>query len=156
RVWRHLVGGGDELVYEEADERFWVSIELTRSERFILIDTSSKVTSEVHYVPADRPNDAPAVVAPRRQGVEYAVEHHGHRFLILHNDGAKDFALSYTSVDAPGDWTTLIAHEPGTRLLAVDAFERYLVVSLRRDGLTGLRVLPVADAAGGSYDIEFP
>ena len=68
------------------------------------------------------------------------MEHHGHRFLILHNDGAEDFALSYTSVDAPGEWTPLVEHQPGTRLLAVDAFSRYLVVSLRRDGLTGLRI----------------
>ena len=53
---------------------------------------------------------------------------------------AEDFALAYTSVDAPGEWAPLIEHQPGTRLLAVDAFSRYLVVSLRRNGLTGLRV----------------
>jgi oligopeptidase B len=156
RVWRHAVGAADDaLVFEEADERFWVGVELSRSERFIFVETNSKVTSEVHVIPADAPLSPPTPVAPRRQGVEYAVEHHGHRFVILHNDGARDFALSYTSVDAPGPWTPLIPHEPGTRLLAVDAFERYLVVSLRRDGLTGLRVLPDADP-GGSYDIEFP
>ena len=39
----------------------------------------------------------------------------------------------------------LIEHTPGTRLESVDAFADHLVVSLRRDGLTGLRVL-----AGGS------
>ena len=128
-------------------------MQLTRSERFILVDVHSKLTSEVHYLPADRPLDPLAVVAPRRQGVEYAVEHHGHRFLILHNDGALDFALSYTSVDSPGEWNTLIEHQPGTRLMGVDAFERYLVVSLRRDGLTGLRVVPLA---GEEYDIDFP
>jgi len=156
RVWRHVVGTApdtDAIVYEEPDERFWVGVQLTRSERFILVDVHSKLTSEVHYLPADRPLDPLAVVAPRRQGVEYAVEHHGHRFLILHNDGALDFALSYTSVDSPGEWNTLIEHQPGTRLMGVDAFERYLVVSLRRDGLTGLRVVPLA---GEEYDIDFP
>src|SRR5262249_29398714 len=94
------------------------------------------------------------VVAPRRHGVEYAVEHHGDRFLILHNDGAEDFALAYTPVDEPGAWTPLIGHSPGTRLLAVDAFSRYLVVSLRRDGLTGLRVIRVDGS--DEYDIAFP
>ncbi len=157
RVWRHTVGqptDKDALVYEESDERFWVSVEVTRSERFILIDASSKVTSEVRYLPADRPLDEPVVIAPRRQGVEYAVEHHGHRFLILHNDGAEDFALAHTSVDAPGEWTTLVEHQPGTRLLSVDAFSRYLVLGLRRDGLTGLRVMPLD--GGSDYDIQFP
>jgi oligopeptidase B len=157
RIWRHTLGTpatDDVLVYEEPDERFWVSIELTRSERFLLIDVNSKLTSEVLVIPADAPDTAPRSIAPRRQGVEYSVEHHGHRFLILHNDGAVDFALAYTSVDAPGDWTTLIEHAPGTRLLQVDAFSGHLVVSLRRDGLTGIRVVPLAGSA--PYDIAFP
>jgi len=157
QVWRHVVGtpaASDELVFSEPDERFWVSVDLTRSEKFILIDVHSKLTSEVHVIPAEAPTTPPRVVHPRRQGVEYSVEHHGHRFVILHNDGAEDFALSYTSVDAPGDWTPLIEHLPGTRLLEVDAFGRHLVVLLRRDGLTGLRVVPLD--GGESYDIRFP
>jgi oligopeptidase B len=157
RVWRHVVGTApdtDAIVHQEDDERFWVGVELTRSERFIFVEIGSKLTSEVRYLPADAPLDPLRVIAPRRQGVEYAVEHHGHRFLILHNDGAEDFTLSYTSVDDPGGWTPLIEHCPGTRLLAVEAFSRYLVVSLRREGLTGLRVVPLD--GGGEYDIEFP
>jgi oligopeptidase B len=156
RVWRHAVGGttGDTVVFEEPDERFWVGVELTRSEKFIVIDAQSKITSEVRVIPADDPLCEPVLVAPRRQGVEYSVEHHGHRFLILHNDGAEDFALAYTSADNPGDWVPLIAHEPGTRLESVDAFSRHLVVSLRRDGLTGLRV--IGDGSTDSYDIDFP
>ncbi|MEU4397857.1 S9 family peptidase [Micromonospora orduensis] len=157
RVWRHTVGSAsadDVVVHQEDDERFWVGVELTRSEKFILIDIHSKITSEVLVIPAGNPTGAPAVIAPRRQGVEYAVEHHGHRFLILHNDGAEDFALAFTSADAPGDWVPVIEHTPGTRLEAVDAFANHLVVSLRTDGLTGLRVLPVG--SDDSYDIDFP
>ncbi|GFJ90223.1 oligopeptidase B [Phytohabitans rumicis] len=157
RVWRHAVGtpaGDDVIVYEESDERFWVGVDLTRSENFVVIDVHSKVTSEVLVIPASNPTGEPAVIAPRRQGVEYSVEHHGHRFLILHNDGAEDFALAYTSADAPGEWATLIPHSPGTRLESVDAFANHLVVSLRKDGLTGLRVLPVGST--DTYDIDFP
>ncbi|GGM20667.1 S9 family peptidase [Micromonospora yangpuensis] len=157
RVWRHTVGtpaADDQVVHQEDDERFWVGVELTRSERFVLVDIHSKITSEVRVIPADNPTGEPAVIAERRQGVEYAVEHHGHRFLILHNDGAEDFALAYTSADAPGDWVPLIDHAPGTRLEAVDAFDNHLVVSLRSNGLTGLRVLPVGTS--DSYDIDFP
>ncbi|WBB65507.1 S9 family peptidase [Micromonospora sp. WMMD812] len=157
RVWRHTIGSSatdDVVVHQEDDERFWVGVELTRSEKFILVDVHSKITSEVRVIPAGNPTGLPAVVAPRRQGVEYTVEHHGHRFLILHNDGAEDFALAYTSADAPGDWVPLIAHSPGTRLESVDAFADHLVVSLRTNGLTGLRVLPIG--GGDPYDIDFP
>jgi oligopeptidase B len=157
RVWRHVIGTpatDDVIVFEEPDERFWVGAGLTRSERFVLIEASSKITSEVRAIPADAPLSEPVLIAPRRQGVEYSVEHHGHRFLILHNDGAEDFALAYTSVDAPGDWVPMIAHEPGTRLESVDAFSNHLVVSLRRNGLTGVRVLPIGGT--DSFDLEFP
>ncbi|WP_422734903.1 S9 family peptidase [Micromonospora sp. WMMD558] len=157
RVWRHTLGtpsSEDAVVHQEDDERFWVGVELTRSEKFVVIDIHSKVTSEVLVIPAGNPTGTPASVAPRRQGVEYTVEHHGHRFLILHNDGAEDFALAYTSADAPGDWVPLIEHSPGTRLEAVDAFENHLVVTLRTNGLTGLRVLPIG--GGDPHDIEFP
>ncbi|HET8684849.1 MAG TPA: S9 family peptidase [Micromonosporaceae bacterium] len=157
RVWRHLVGSPtstDEMVYEERDERFWVGVSLTRSEKFIVIDVHSKVTSEVHLIPAGTPAATPQVVAPRRQGVEYAVEHHGHRLLILHNDGAEDFELAYTSVDTPGEWLPLVAHSPGTRLTDVDAFAHHLVMTQRRDGLTALRVLPLDTSDG--YDVSFP
>ena len=157
RVWRHVIGqpsAQDTVVYEETDERFWVGVELTRSEKFIVIDAHSKVTSEVRVIPATDPTAEPTLIAGRRQGVEYSVEHHGHRFLILHNLDAEDFALAYTSVDAPGDWVELIPHEPGTRLESVDAFARHLVVSLRRNGLTGIRVL--GDGSTDTYDMEFP
>ncbi|MCA2218083.1 S9 family peptidase [Jidongwangia harbinensis] len=157
RVWRHTLGtpaSEDVVVYEESDERFWVGVELSRSEKFILIDVHSKVTSEVRVIPSDVPTAEPVVIAPRRQGVEYTVEHHGHRFLILHNDNAEDFALSYTSADAPGDWVELIPHQPGTRLESVDAFHRHVVLSVRTDGLTGLRVL--GDGSTDTYDMAFP
>ncbi|MFG3420099.1 S9 family peptidase [Micromonospora sp. NPDC048063] len=157
RVWRHTLGtpsSEDVVVHQEDDERFWVGVELTRSEKFVLVDIHSKITSEVLVIPAGNPTGAPASVTPRRQGVEYTVEHHGHRFLILHNDGAEDFALAYTSADAPGDWVPLIEHSPGTRLEAVDAFADHLVVSLRSNGLTGLRVLPIG--GGDAFDIDFP
>jgi oligopeptidase B len=157
RVWRHTIGKAatdDVLVYEESDERFWVGVELTRSEKFVVIDTQSKVTSEVRVIPAETPTAEPTLVAPRQQGVEYTIEHHGHRFLILHNRDAEDFALAHTSADRPGEWIDLIPHEPGTRLEAVDAFSRHIVISLRRDGLTGLRVM--GDGSTDSYDMPFP
>jgi oligopeptidase B len=157
RVWRHVVGtpvSEDRVVFTEPDERFWVDVRLTRSTRYILIAANSKITSEAWYIPAGDPLAEPAVVAERRPGVEYSVEHSGEEFLILHNDGAEDFALASTPDSAPGAWAPVLEHRPGTRLLGVDAFARHLVVSLRRDGLTGLRVIP--QDGSPEYDIAFP
>jgi len=164
RVWRHTVGTpatDDVIVFEEADERFWVGVGMTRSERFICILSASKLTSECRLLDAANPAGEPAVVAPRRQGVEYVVEDGGSRLLVLHNDrGAEDFELATAPLPGTGDtteWTPLIPHTPGTRLLGTDAFANHIVVSFRRDGLTRLRVLPASAAPGDAgWEITFP
>jgi oligopeptidase B len=161
RVWRHIVGtpaSEDAIVFEETDEKFGVGVGLSRSERYLMIGSSSKLTSEVRLLDARTPTGEFAVVAPRRQGVEYDVEHQvlpdgTERLLILHNDGALNFELAQAPVDRPAEWAPLIAHRDDTRLLGVDAFASQLVVHLRRDGLTRLRVLP---ASGADREIDFP
>ena len=136
----------------------------------------SKITSEVRLLDADDPAGSFRIVAPRRNGVEYSVEHWAHPgdpardlLFVLHNaDGKVDFELASTPAAALGDgggdgdggaggdgggdgaaWTPLVAHQPGVRLDSVEAFAGHLVVAYRRDGLTGLAVHRV-DAATGT------
>ncbi|HEY7222245.1 MAG TPA: S9 family peptidase [Micromonosporaceae bacterium] len=168
QVWRHALGTPaerDVLIYDEPDQRFSVSIGLTRSEQYLILSVGSITTTECYVIPADRPDATARLVAGRRQGVEYHLEHDpGHdRFLVLHNHNSEDFALSFIPVaellstvdpaEAPPEWRPLIPHVPGQRLMDVDAFAPATVVSLRADGLTGLRVLP---RSGQPYDVVFP
>ena len=44
----------------------------------MIVDAESKMTSEVHFLDASRPTAPLEVVEPRRQGVEYSVEHARH------------------------------------------------------------------------------
>jgi oligopeptidase B len=160
RVWRHLIGtpaASDVVVFEEPDERFWVGVGLSRSERYLLIFSSSKLTSEVWLLDAADPTGDFTVVAERRHGIEYSVEHQltadgTDRLLILHNEDAENFELAQAPVSDPSAWTPLIRHRSDTRLLSVDAFAGHFVLHLRRDGLTGLRVVR---ADGSDYEIDF-
>ena len=160
RIWRHLIGtpvAGDQLVFEEADERFFAWVWLTRSERYLVISTSSKLTSEDWLLDADDPTGEFRVVVPRRQGVEYSVDHQvtadgTDRLLILHNDGAENFEIATAPLADPAAWTPLVPHRADTRLLDVGAFRDHLLVHLRRDGLTGLRILR---ADGSEHEVAF-
>src|SRR5438874_1831025 len=90
RVWRHRIGtqaAEDVMVFEEPDERFHVWVSLTRSESYVMIRSSSVLTSEVWLLDAADPSAAFSVVAPRRQGVDYDVEHAGDHLFILHLAG---------------------------------------------------------------------
>ena len=159
RVWRHIVGtptSDDVVVFEESDEKFWLGVGTSRDEKWLIIHTSSKLTSEVWLLHAAAPASEFSVVTPRRHGVEYEVEVAGDRLLILHNgDGAENFELASAPLPGAGDttaWTPVIAHRADTRLLSVDAFESYLVLYYRRDGLTGLSVLPAFRRRRGAAD----
>ena len=155
RVWRHRIGtpaAEDAVVFTEPDERFHVHVSLTRSERYLLIRSASVLTSEVWLLDAAAPEADFTVVAPRRQGVDYDVDHAGERLLILHNRGAENFEIATAPVADPADWTPLVPHRADTRLLDVAAFADFTMVYFRRDGLTGLRIL----RRDGEHEIAFP
>ncbi len=131
RVWRHRIGTAqtdDVEVWFEPDERFYVSIELTRSGEWIVIDSSSQTSSEVRLLPADDPSGSPRVVRPRESDHEYHVDHWGDRFVVLSNDGAEDFRVLTAPLDDPAAWTELVPHRPGQRITRIEPFAGHLVL----------------------------
>jgi oligopeptidase B len=151
RVWRHQLGTDatqDVVVFTEDDERFWVSIELTRNRQAIEISVSSKITTEVWLIDAAAPSSPPVLVAARRDGVEYTVEHAGDQLLIVHNTNGANFELSTTALDNtdPANWRCLIAASEQRRLLSIEAFADHAVLHERRGGLTNLSVLRRTDS----------
>jgi oligopeptidase B len=151
RVWRHRLGdqGSDELLYTETDERFWLGVDGSRDHRWLLVAAASKTSTEVWLLDTTDPDARLRSVAPRRDGVEYDVDVANDRLFIVHNDGAPDFALAEAPLDAtsPEQWRESRPGEPGVRLLGVTAYDRALVVSLRREGLQEV-ALRFRDSAG--------
>jgi oligopeptidase B len=153
RIWRHAIGtdsADDVVVYTESDDRFWIDVQLSRDQRAIQISASSKLTSEVRFIDSRQPESEPVLVAARREGIEYQVEHAGDQLLILHNTNHPNFELSITGSDRPGPehWQSLIPGSRQRRLLSVDAFAGHAVLHERRDGLANLTVLA---RAGDSF-----
>lgn len=150
RVLRHRIGSDaseDSIVVEERDERFFVTVRRTRSGRFVLMESDSKTSSEVQFIPSDDPLAEPRVIAPRRADVEYSVDHQHSpeldRFVIVCNDTGADFRVvtAPTSRHEPAHWTELVPHRTGVRVEHVDAFADFVVISERTDATTRLRVL---------------
>ena len=102
------------------------------------------------------PTGEPVVIATRRQGVEYSVEQPGRdRFLILHNDGAEDFALACTPADIPGRLGTADrahARHPAGRGGRVRRAPGGLAAPGRADRPAGAR----GGRGAATYDIAFP
>jgi oligopeptidase B len=154
-IWRHTVGSDaslDTAVFTEPDERYWVGVGLTRSGRFLVLDIASKITSEVRVLDTEDVQGDFRVVWPRREGIEYQVEHAivsgEDRLLIVHNDGAEDFQVVDVPAERPLDqdaWRTVVPASPGRRIEEIDAFAGHLTLEYRRDGLTRVAVIRLGD-----------
>jgi oligopeptidase B len=165
KVWRHVLGTAqdqDELVFHETDERFWSGLGRSRSDRFLMIESGAKVTTEYRFLDLDDRDAGWQVFAPREEGLEYSLEHAviggEDVFLVLHNGSGPDFEIARTPI-APTpreEWVPLIAHDPAVRLESVDAFATHLVVHQRSGGLTQLRVLELDDTGvADDYLVKF-
>ncbi len=78
RIRRHRLGdsGEDALVYEEPDETFDLTVERSKSERYLLIASESTTSSEWRYAGVDDPTLRFQSVVPREEDHEYQLDHH--------------------------------------------------------------------------------
>jgi oligopeptidase B len=141
QVWRHEVGAPvatDALVLEDDDQRFELTLQASRSGALAIITAAARDTTEVRVLPLEHPLERPAVVEPRRRGVEYQLDHAVAGLYLVTNRDDPEFAL----VRSPGPgagWERIdcaaVAPDRGdTRLLRCDALARHLVLTVRRDG----------------------
>jgi oligopeptidase B len=144
QVWRHRLGtdaDSDVLVHQEDDERFFLTVELSRSEAWVVMSAESKTTTEVWLVPSTDVEQEPRVVRPRVDGHEYSVSHWGDRFVVVTNEDAVDFKVCTAPEDDPGSWTVLSEHQPGRRVTGASCFEGHLVLSEWSEAQPRLRIV---------------
>ena len=158
QVRRHIVGGpveDDTVVYEESDPGFFVWVTGTNSDKYVIIGAGDHVTSEYRLIDADDPADEPVLIAPRREGHDYSIDHQGDRFVIMTNDNHQNFRIAVAPEEDPTEaaWETLLQ---GTESLYIQHFqvtEDYVAVEEKIDGLDQVRII---DRAGKSTHVEFP
>ncbi|MGL3150013.1 S9 family peptidase [Microbacterium sp. A82] len=164
-LWLHRLGtatDSDVQLFHEPDERFWLGAGITRSRRYLVIGVGSSITSEEYLVDLEGEITAqPRLVWARNEGVEYSIDHAiidgEDRLFILHNQDALDFELvSVAASDPQGERRVVIAHQPGRRLLGMDAFRDFATVEYRRDGLEQVGLLDYATDAVEELAFEEP
>jgi oligopeptidase B len=158
QIFRHRLGTNphlDTLVYEETDETFSVSIEKTKSKRYLMIGSDQSITSEYRYVNADHPESDFQIFQARKRGHEYDVDHLGDYFFIRTNDEAKNFRLMRTETKKTNitQWQEVIPHRGEVFLEGFELFENFLILEERRQGLIHLRMLRTTD--GSEHELDF-
>ena len=146
RLRAHRLGteqATDRLVYEEPDHSYYLSVDKSRSEEFLLVCSSSTDQSEWRYIHADDPQLCCHVVLPRESGHEYDVEHLDEDFIIRTNWNAPNFRIVRAPIVTAGDkptWQDVVAHRDEAFVEDFEVSSRYLAVNERSGGLLKIRI----------------
>lgn len=157
KFFRHKLGSDSaELLFEEKDELYRIFAGRTRSKGYIVLFSASSTTSEDRYISADQPDGQLKLVAPRKEGHEYYIDHIADRFYIRTNDKGKNFRLVTAPVSdpAPANWTEIVPHRKDVMIEDFDCFDDHYVTVTRRDGIPHIDVTDLK--SGTSHEIEFP
>jgi oligopeptidase B len=159
KIYKHVLGTSvkeDVLVYHEKDDTFNVFVYKEKSKKYLVIGSSSTLTSEYQFLDANTPNENFKMFQPRVRGLEYSIAHFGDSFYVLTNkDKATNFKLMKTPVTATlkENWKDLIEHRKDVLLDDIEIFRDYLVLEERSNGLTKLRIMPWSGQ--GAYYLPF-
>ena len=146
KIWRHKMGSNatnDELVYHEKDESYYTGVYRSKSGEYIIIYNSSTLVSDYHILNANDPDGNFKNFSPRGTEHEYSIDHYDDKFYIITNWEAKNNRFMETSENETNmdKWTEILAHRNDVHLLGIEIFKDHLVLSERKEGLRGLRVI---------------
>jgi oligopeptidase B len=146
KVRCHVLGedpAADRLLYAQADDSFYTSVGKTKDERYLVIGSSSTVSSEVQVARSDDPDLSFRVLVPRERDHEYQAEHFEGRWILLTNWQAKNFRVVEVEDAHLADrsrWRDLVAHRADALVEGFDVFRGFLAVEERSGGLRNLRI----------------
>jgi oligopeptidase B len=146
KIFKHKLhlGDRDVEVYYEADETFNTFVYKSKSKKYIIIGSSSTVSSEYRIVNANTPDEEFKIFQKRKRDLEYSIAHYENSFYIIANgDGATNFKLQKTSENKTDKkyWKDVIPHRKEVLLEDIEIFKDYLVVNERENGLNNLRII---------------
>ncbi|MFC4871371.1 S9 family peptidase [Negadavirga shengliensis] len=146
KIFRHKLGDNqqdDELIYEETDPTFHLSLKKSKSRDFIFLISKHTLSTEYRFLPANTPYLNPVILQERQRDLEYEVEHDGESFIILTNaDGAKNFKLVKCPLEQTKieNWEEIIPHREHVLLEEFEVFQHHLVINERFNGLSRLEI----------------
>ena len=162
RVRKHVLGtdpASDELLYEEDDESYYTSVGHTKDHAYLLIFSSSTVTTEVRYARADDPQLEFRVLLPRERGHEYSAEHLDGRWILRTNWQARNFRMMQAPIETAADrssWREILAHREDVFISGFDVFESFLALEERVGGLRKVRIQPWDGRTGWYLESDEP
>ncbi len=141
---RHKLGDNrPEKLYFEADELFDLGVERSRDRAYCFLTSESKLSTEVRFLPADKPASPLRLAQAREPDHKYFLDHRRGEFFIRSNDQAKNYRIlkAPTSQPEKSNWKEVVPHNPAIKIDGLEVFANHLVFSERENGLTQIRIM---------------
>ncbi len=93
KIFKHRLGDPatkDQLIYEEKDNSFSVSISLTADEKFFVITSSDSNTIEEYFFPSNVEKIEPIIFTKRVKGIKYSIDSWKNYWYVHTNKDALD------------------------------------------------------------------
>ena len=151
----HTDTKNDIEVFHEKDETFNTFVYKTKSKKYIVIGSSSTLSSEYRILDASTPDAKFKIFQKRTKDLEYSIAHYDDSFYIISNcDKATNFKLLKTkeSTTEYKYWSDVIPHRKDVLIEDIEIFKDYLVINEREIGLNNLRIM----SWDGSEDYYLP
>ncbi|MBU1311340.1 MAG: S9 family peptidase [Gammaproteobacteria bacterium] len=148
QVLQHKLGqdpAAAKLVYEEKDNSFYMGVGNSTDDNYVIIYSSSTVSSEMQVMDASKPGSKFTSLAARERDVKYSADHVNGRWIIQTDWQAPNYRIMTVAADKIGDrtnWQPLITHDDKVFIQGFEAFENYLAINERSDGLRRIKVMP--------------
>ncbi len=151
----HTDSKKDIEVFHEEDETFNTFVYKTKSKKYLVIGSSSTLTTEYRILNADTPDDEFKVFQERIRELDYSISHfEDHFYIIANSNGATNFKLLKTEEKTTQKeyWQEVIPHRETVLLEDIEVFKNYLVINERENGLNNLRII----SWDGTEDYKLP
>ncbi|XP_010887078.1 prolyl endopeptidase-like isoform X1 [Esox lucius] len=152
-------GNSGTLVYHEQQPDVFVEVSLSRDRRLVLVNCSSKRSSEVWLIGSEAPLREPALVQARLPELLYFVEHsHGQLYILANTGPGQEYQVLKAPLLSPTmeHWDPVCTPGTGRAVKDMEVLQNHCVLATRDpSGLLGLQVVPL-DQTDTMWSVQLP
>lgn len=160
QVWGKLLGGDEFLIVEEDIDGFYLSCKVSRDKRFVVVESSSVVTSGVKLLERGNVKVVHNLV-DKVEGSLVSVDSFGGVFYALTDYQRKDGRLvTFSNGLERGSWVDVITFDEGMVLQDYELFNTFTALEVRVNGFSRVGLLAndgeicwISDLTGSVSDV---
>ncbi len=145
-VWRHRLNSefsNDVKIYEEIDDAFYVGLNISKSSKYLLIESVSAVESNIRYLPLKSPVSEPVLFIEGKEHLEYYIDHLIDIWVIRTNLDGINFSIKTVAIEntAIENWITVVPHSNDILIEEFELIDDKIVVLERSSAIPRIRII---------------